>query len=324
MKTMQTTKNVRTRKPLRVAVRVALASSPLLALVGVALLSGVLIYSGSAFAASAQIGISLCATPSPDATATPGATKPCVPNATPLPKPSPLPAGCFEDLACVKAYADQSVALRIQALDDAIARANSNPCLSDKQRAPILQQLQDGVAGVRQLQATFDAETDPKAIKADLHQLFDGLGVFSVVVPRAFSEMTLACQANALALFQTGVGAVETAIDNAAKAGKDVTAERQLFAQLQSQLADAQTQVTNATTLLGAANPAPADEMRALGQVKGDLLTATRDLQAARDELARITGLLSGKPTPAPGTPYLKPTSVPGTPKPKGSPTPTP
>jgi hypothetical protein len=267
----------------------------------------------------------LCGTPPAS-----GTPKPCVPSGTPLPKPSPLPAGCFQDLACVKRYADAAVTLRVQALDDAIARANGNPCLNDTQRPPVVQQLQAGLAGVQQLQAKFDAETDPTAIKADLQQLFGGLAIFSIVVPRAFAEMAVACQANALALFQSGVGGVQTAIDNAAKAGKDVTQERALFADMQQQLGDAQTQVADAQALLAAVNPstpaAVADAMHTLGQVKGDALTVTRDLQAARDDLAHITGLLSGKPQGPAGTPRPKPTAVPGTPAPKGTPptTPTP
>ncbi len=296
---------------------ILLASVTLLALVTTTML----LFGPSAFATAGQGAAPLCGTPPAG-----GTPKPCVPNATPLPKPSPLPAGCFQDLACVKSYADAAVAQRAQALNDAIARANSNSCLSDKQRAPIVQQLQSGIAGVQQLQAKFDAETDPKAIKADLQQLFGGLAIFSIVVPRAFAEMTLACQANALALFQSGVGGVQTAIENAAKAGKDVTQERQLFADMQQQLGDAQTQIANAQALLAAVNPSPPssvqDAMRTLGQVKGDLLTETHDLQAARHDLAEITGLLSGKPQGPTGTPYTKPTPVSGTPLPKGSPTP--
>jgi hypothetical protein len=228
----------------------------------------------------------------------------------------------------VKGYADAAVTLRVQALDDAIARANGNPCLNDTQRPPIVQHVQVGIAGVQQLQAKFDGETDPTAIKGDLQQLFGGLAIFSIVVPRAFAAMTVACQANTLALFQSGVGGVQTAIDNAAKAGKDVTQERASFANMQQQLGNSQTQVADAQALLATVNPStPAaveDAMHTLGQVKGDALTVTHDLQAARDDLARITGLLSGKPQGPAGTPPPKPTSVPGTPAPKSTPTPTP
>jgi hypothetical protein len=297
--------------------RVLLASAALLVLVAAA----TLLYNQGALAMSRQVSAPLCGTPSGS-----GETKPCSPNATPLPKPSPPPAGCFQDLACVKSYADAAVALRLQALHDAVERANTNPCLSDKQRAPIVRQLQDGIAGVQQLQATFDAETDPKAIKVDVQRLFDGLAIFSIVMPRGFATMALACQENAVALFRSGVGAVQTAIDNAAKAGKDVTQERQLFADMQQQLGDANTQVTNALALLASVNPAPPssvqDAMRTLGQVKGDVLAITQDLQAARRDLATITGLLSGKPQGPAGTPHAKPTSSPGTPSPKGTPTP--
>jgi hypothetical protein len=299
-----------------------LAGAALLALV--AMITLLLGPSALAIAGQGSLGAApLCGTPPAS-----GTPKPCVPNATPLPKPSPLPAGCLQDLACVKRYADAAVTLRVQALDDAIARANGNPCLNDKQRPPIVQQLQAGIAGVQQLQAKFDAETDPTAVKADLQQLFGGLAIFSIVVPRAFAEMTVACQDNTLALFQSGVGGVQTAIDNVAKAGKDVTQERALIADMQQQLGDAQTQVADAQALLAAVNPStPAaveDAMRTLGQVKGDALTVTRDLQAARDDLARITGLLSGKPQGPADTPRPKPTSVPGTPASKGTPTPTP
>lgn len=158
-----------------------------------------------------------------------------------------------------------------------------------------------------------DAETDPKAIKADLQQLFTGLAIFSLVVPRAFSEMAVACQANALALFRSGVGGIQTAIENAAKAGKDVTRERQLFADMQSQLDNAQTQITNATTLLASPNVVKGD----LAAVKQDLGAVTQDLKAARQDLAGITGLLSGKPQGPASTPRPKPTGVPGTPSPK-------
>ncbi len=304
-------------RPTNTLLRILAASATLLALVA----TTTLLFSLSAFASARQVAAPLCGTPAGG-----GTPKPCVPSATPLPKPSPLPAGCFQDLACVKSYADASVAVRLQALNDAIERANTNPCLSDKQRAPIVQQLQSGIADVQQLQAKFDAETDPKAIKVDLQQLFDGLAIFSIVVPRAFSEMTLACQANALALFQSGISGVQTAIDNAAKAGKDVTQERHWFADMQQQLGDAQTQVANATALLAAVNPAPPssvqDAMRALGQVKGDLGAETHDLQAAQHDLTNIIGLLSGKPQGPAGTPYAKPTPAPGTPSPTGAPKP--
>jgi hypothetical protein len=217
-----------------------------------------------------------------------------------------------------------AVALRLQALNDTIERANANPCLSDTLRAPIVQQLQSGVAGVQQLRAKFDAETDPMAIKADLQQLFSGLAIFAIVVPRGFSEMTVACQSNAVALFKSGLHGVQTAIENAAKAGRDVTQDRQLFADIQRQLGDADTQVAKALTLLASVNPSPSspveDAMRTLGTVKSEVLTVTQDLQAARHDLAEITGLLSGKPQSPAETPYVKPTPVPGTPSPKASP----
>jgi hypothetical protein len=192
---------------------------------------------------------------------------------------APSASSCGTNLSCIKTAGDKLISDRLEALSKLHDTAADNKGITDPQRDIIYQDVTTNKNGLTALQQKLDAETDVKAARADIKNIFEQFRIFAVVLPRDYGESELFHEQNMVARMTAENGKLTDLINKAKAKGDDVTKLLALQADYNAKLADATTQDSNAQGLIPSLTPAnyPGTD--------GTLKTYRADLKAAHDDI---------------------------------------
>lgn len=192
------------------------------------------------------------------------------------------------DLTVAKAKCDAAIAERVVELDKLNGRVDAAKALTAGHKATVGGILATSTSGLTDLKAKIDADTDAATLKADCGQITVGYRVYALRAPQVHLALVGDRQSAVLARGTTIAGKLDTAIQKAAAAGKDVTDATAKLADLRAKLADATAQLNGLVdheltltpeqwnadhTVLGAT-------MQALNTSQADLRAALADARA--------------------------------------------
>src|ERR1700683_867845 len=173
--------------------------------------------------------------PTPSATATPAAE----PDATPNPPAIASLSAAVQAtrLATLKTRGDAEINRRITDLTAALAKVQAVTTLTASDKSTLVSQIQTEVSGLNALKSKLDADTTLAAARTDVQSIVADFRVYVLMLPKA----PLPAAFDSLAVVQTKLTALETqlqtAINNAKAAGKNVTAMQAGLTDMQAKTA---------------------------------------------------------------------------------------
>ena len=192
------------------------------------------------------------------------------------------------------ANADKEIDRRITALNALITRINGLKRVTDDQKTALLVQVQAAITDLTNLKAKVDADTDPATLKADKQSIVTSYRVFLLLIPKveimAHADLVLQL-ASQMTINDT---TVQTKIQAAQDAKKDVTSITALLTDRQAQIADAQTKAQGAITSVSPLKPEdyPGNKST-LTSSRDQLKVARQDLTNAYQDLVKINTALA-------------------------------
>jgi hypothetical protein len=186
----------------------------------------------------------------------------------------------------VKAKCASAIDERLAALDRLAGKVGERPGLTPEHAAALQAVIADAKDGLTALEATIQADTDAHALREHCTQVVNGFRVYLLVVPltnQVVAADTITAAADKLA---GRIADLQAAIDQAEAAGRDVSHDRELLAELRARVAaahdaaagvpDAVLGLTPADWNSGAAKPLLRDGQRSLHQAREDLSAAVK------------------------------------------------
>ena len=203
------------------------------------------------------------------------------------------------DTKCVIAAGDQLITNRLNSLDNLskkITQDQTEQKITSDQANALQADVTTNENGLKSLKTKLDGETDPKAARTDVENIFQQFRIYAVVLPRDNRHLLLDIDTNVRQLMVNAEPAIQTAIANAPADKQDQL--KTLYSDYQKQLADAGTQIDTANQDLPQLTPENFDQNRTSYQATfknlNDALKATsKDLhQAAKDlhDMVKIVG----------------------------------
>jgi hypothetical protein len=190
-------------------------------------------------------------------------------------------------VAVAKARVDVSVDRRVATIDRVIARISSDTNLTAAEQATLTGDLSTRRAGLAALKAKVDGESTVAAIKADVKAArIAGKGDSSVELATRYLQ---GADASAhLDIVDRHVATLQSRLDKAKAAGRDVTAAQNAVADLQAKVTDARAHLKGFGQALLSAQPASAGFPAATATLKA----VRTDLSSIRKDGAVIRGAL--------------------------------
>jgi hypothetical protein len=179
----------------------------------------------------------------------------------------------------IKSAANLAVTKRTAALDVAAARVTARPNISDTHKATIIAIFDADSAGLKELNATIQADTDRAAAAQHYGQIFTDYRVYAVAIPQAY----IAGAADAIS--DTAVPALQSAHDKLAAAlEQNPNAETQaILDDMQKQIDEAASGVDGVADSALAVTPADFNANRTvLSDKRASLIAAVAAAKQAR------------------------------------------
>ena len=205
------------------------------------------------------------------------------------------------DTQCFITVGDQFIALRQTALTTlsgkVTARENQNLITSDQSNV-LQSDIGTNQSGLAALKSKLDAETDPKAARQDVVNIFFQFRIFAVVLPRDYRRLYLDVAVNIDIKLRSLGPKVQEAISNA-PAGEQAELNT-LFNDYKNQLSTAESQFDVAQAAFPALTPANFNYNRSTYQTTLSNLDTTEHaihtaLKQAGSDLHQIAQILKGK-----------------------------
>jgi hypothetical protein len=224
---------------------------------------------------------------------------------------APRSAAC--DLACVKAFGDQRIADRLNALaklNTKVQTAYTNKRITSDQENVLTADVSTNQSGLNNLKAKLDAESDGAAARQDVKNIYLQFRIFAVVLPRDYRELYLDLIINVHARMVGLEPKLQTAIDKAPPS--EQAQLNPLFADYKSQLQAVEGQIDAAQGELPQLTPENFNNNRsayetALTNLKNDERTAHSDLKQAASDLHQMAHILK---VPSSATPIASPSAT--------------
>ncbi len=217
------------------------------------------------------------------------------------------PQATCTDIACVQQFGDTRITERLTALDKLNSKIGEQ-LTKGHISSDLAKQLQNDIAtseaGLKTLKAKLDAETDIKAARADVHNIYFQFRIFAVVIPRDAHTLLFALLGHA---DQHMRGVQDKIADAIAKApASEQTQLNKLFADYKAQLQEAEAQIDAgqgqlAVLTINNFNNDRATYEAALSAMKNDATTAHRDIKQAGSDLHQILQILKANKAPKAG-----------------------
>lgn len=191
---------------------------------------------------------------------------------------------------------DTEINNRVNSLNGLVSRINDIKRLSATTKATLTAQVTSQISALQTLKTKIEADTDLTTLKADLKSILDSYRIYALFIPKTHILVASDGILQATSKFSDIETRLQTKIQSAQTAGKDVTSLNNALSDMQSKIADAQTQANNAVSVVTPLQP-QADTSAYASTLKGartDLQTGIHDLQTARiDAQTIISGLKS-------------------------------
>lgn len=190
--------------------------------------------------------------------------------------------------------AQQEITRRIDALNGLITRIQDMKNVSVASKASLNSQVQSIISNLNTLETKINTDTDEATLKADFKSVVDSYRIFMLVLPRTrimASADRLTTINNSLNIVGTKL---QTRINEAQTAGKDVTSLLTTLADYSSKVSDSLTQATAADAHIANLVPDQGDKTimdsntTALKQSRSDLKVAQQDIVTARQDAKTI------------------------------------
>lgn len=204
------------------------------------------------------------------------------------------------DVKCVIAAGDTLIVNRqnsLKTLNSKISADLSAHKLTGDQASVLQADVTTNQAGLSNLKSKLDAETDAKAARQDVANIFLQFRIYAVVLPRDYRRIQMDIEINAKNLVQGVASKIKQAISSAP--ANEQAQLNALFSDYQKQVAAAESQLDTAQQDFPAMTPENFNQNRASYEstktaLDNALKAARVDLhQAAKDlnEMARILGI---------------------------------
>lgn len=201
-------------------------------------------------------------------------------------------------LACIKQFGDARIGERLSALDKLNTRV-ADQLSKGHIAGDVATQLENDVAtnesGLKALQAKLDAETDARAARADVHNIYWQFRIYAVVLPRDAHTLLFALLGHADQRMRGVEDKIKDAIAQAPASERGQL--NQLFADYKAQLQEAEAQIDAGQGQLAVLTVSNFNNDRttyetALSATKADGSTARRDIKQAASDLHQIVQIL--------------------------------
>ena len=204
------------------------------------------------------------------------------------------------DVKCVIAAGDTLITNRQSSLNTLNSRISTDLSahkLTGDQASALQADVTTNQTGLSNLKSKLDAETDAKAARQDVANIFLQFRIYAVVLPRDYRRIQMDVEINAKSLMQGSASTIKQAIGSA-PASKQAQLNA-LFSDYQKQVAAAESQLDTAQQDFPAMTPENFNQNRSTYEstraaLDNALKAARVDLhQAAKDlnEMARILGI---------------------------------
>lgn len=189
---------------------------------------------------------------------------------------------------------DTAIAARITALNDLSTRVSALKNVSATEKASIAADVQANIAGLTSLKAKIDGESDVATLQTDEKSILGSFRIYALVIPQGYIASSADRVDTITGMLTTISAKLQTRITTAQNAGKNVSAEVSLLADLNAKIADANTNASTAATAIANLMPdqgnatVAASNKATLVSARANLKTATSDLKTARDDANTI------------------------------------
>lgn len=188
--------------------------------------------------------------------------------------------------------------LRLNSLNDLVARINSMSRISAADKASLSAMIQAQIDALTNLKAKINADADPATIKADNESIAKAYRIFMLVEPKgriiAAGDRALAIGAS----FATLSTKLQANIATAASSGKDISALNASLADMNAKVSDSNAKANAAISLVTNLQPdngnaaVAASNKTAIENAKANIKTSNADLKAAHADAKSIVKTL--------------------------------
>jgi hypothetical protein len=163
--------------------------------------------------------------------------------------------------------------------------------VSDAEKQPLLASIDATRSGLTTLRSKIDADTQLTELRSDCRSIVDDYRVYVLLAPQV--RLTVAADASkqAVSALDQAIPKLETAIQNAANAGKDVTEPNALLDDIKAHRASASNLADGVLAAVSPLTPADYNAGRAqpvLNTARAEMKTALGDLRTARNDIRTI------------------------------------
>ncbi|MFA6006188.1 MAG: hypothetical protein WC764_00425 [Candidatus Paceibacterota bacterium] len=207
---------------------------------------------------------------------------------------SATPALAATQLETVIARSDKQIDARIADLNTLMARVQEMKNVSADQKTSIAADVQNNVGELTALKAKIDADTELATAREDEKSILGSYRVYALIIPRGHLIAAADRIATLVGMMTTLSGKLQTRINEAQTAGKDVTALQTALTDLNAKLADASIQASAAINYVAPLVPDNGDKavakanQAALKSARADIKVGTSDLHDARKDIETI------------------------------------
>ncbi len=193
------------------------------------------------------------------------------------------------DINAVKARCIEAITVRHGEIAKLNSQASSAANLTDAHESTIHSFLAAADSGLTDLQATIEADTDPAALRTHCESIASDYRIYALRSPQVHLAIGGDRAAAAITKADGVVARLETAIDEADAAGKDVTDAAAALEDMKAKLADAAAQLSGVVDTELTYTPADWNANHSLlGPTTSALRAVKADLQAAMADARAI------------------------------------
>ncbi len=205
-------------------------------------------------------------------------------------------------LSNLKNRADKEVDRRVASLNNLVGKVNSIKRLTDSQKSTFVSQIQTEVTNLTTLKAKIDADTDLDTLKADIKSIVNSYRVYALFIPKIHLLVAADGMLETADKFTALVTKLQTKIQAAQGAGKDVSSLQATLTDLQSKITDAKNQANQVISTVTPLAPEGYPGNKTTLQTASNMLkTGRADFKAARDDAKTIVSGLKALGVKQPG-----------------------
>jgi hypothetical protein len=192
---------------------------------------------------------------------------------------------------------DAAIAKRIASLNALNTRIQSLKNVSASEKASISAEVQTNITGLTTLKAKLDADTDATVALTDAKSILGSFRIYALVIPQGYIASAADRVATVVGMM-TDISSKLQARITAAPANANITAMQASLSDLNTKVADAQTNAQTAQNAVAGLVPdqgnatVQASNTAALKAARANIKVSTSDLVAARADAQSIVAAL--------------------------------